>query len=268
MVEQGSTVRVTRSLVLGTLIALAVAAVCVRLGIWQLHRLKERKSANAAVEARMAEPAARLTGMPRDTVGLIFRRVTMTGVYDTAHSVVIAGRSWEGAPGVHLLTPLRITGGGAVLVNRGWLPSADAATVELAPYDTVGEITVRGLVLPLDLEGGATYAGPPSTDGFRRVWYAYEDAIRDQFPYPVASVYVQALPDERPVDFRHVGPPELPARLPPPALSNGPHLGYAVQWFGFATVTLVGWGFLVARSGSMRVRLPDGDDGSPERRPG
>lgn len=41
-----------------------------------------------------------------------------------------------------------------------------------------------------------------------------------------------------------------PVALPPPELDNGPHLGYAIQWFIFATIGLVGWGTLLLRGGS------------------
>jgi surfeit locus 1 family protein len=32
----------------------------------------------------------------------------------------------------------------------------------------------------------------------------------------------------------------LPRRLPPPELTNGPHLSYAIQWFSFAAIVLIG----------------------------
>jgi LPXTG-motif cell wall-anchored protein len=44
---------------------------------------------------------------------------------------------------------------------------------------------------------------------------------------------------------------ELPLPTDPPDFSNeGPHLGYALQWFGFALVALVGFFFLVRKKGS------------------
>lgn len=255
------TLRLTWSGVLGSLAAIAVALVCIRLGIWQLHRLHERRRVNAAVEARMDEPPVTLGRIPTDTTGLLFRRIRVSGPVDASHSLVIAGRSFEGAPGVHLVTPIRI-GGGAILVNRGWLPSPDASTVDLLPYDTAVAMAVVGLALPFDpRDDGADYSGPPDSAGFRRVWYGYEAAMRGQIPYPTATFYLQALPDAPP-DPRTVGPASLPARLPPPALSEGPHLSYAIQWFSFATITLIGWVLLARRSSAFELRDPRRPPGS------
>jgi surfeit locus 1 family protein len=246
-----ASVRVTTAGVLGSLAALVVAVVCVRLGIWQLHRLVERKALNAAVEARLMDPPLDIATPPLDTVGLLYRRVRLQGTYDNAHAIVIAERTYQGNPGVHLLTPLRLPGG-AILVNRGWLPSPDARTVDVGRFDTTGVVVVVGLVRPFRL--GRRLVQPPSTGVFQRVWYGYDPTIPRHFPYPVASVYVQALPAATPATGGlRLGPQTLPAALPAPPLSNGSHLSYAIQWFSFALIALVGWLSVAARSGALRV---------------
>lgn len=230
--------RVTRSGLLGTLLVFVVAAICVRLGIWQLHRLHERRERNARIEARIHLSPIGLDRLPTDTAGLEYRPAIARGHYDNAHSIVFAGRSYDGVPGVYLLTPLLMEGGGgALLVNRGWLPSPDAATVDLAPYAVTGAVSADGILLPMPSSARAA-----AVDTFRTVWY-HPDArdIRRQFPYPVAPVYLQQLPAP--------GTPVRPHRLPPPALDEGPHLSYAIQWFSFATIGIIGWAALVLRRG-------------------
>ena len=61
--------------------ALLVAALCVRLGVWQLDRLRQRRARNAQVLARRTEPPLSVTGTisaesARD------RRLSARGVYD------------------------------------------------------------------------------------------------------------------------------------------------------------------------------------------
>ncbi|HET9984538.1 MAG TPA: SURF1 family protein [Longimicrobiales bacterium] len=230
--------RITRAGLAGTVLAFVVAAACVRLGFWQLHRLAERRARNAAVSARMrAEPVA-LPGVPRDTAGLAYRAVTVAGEYDDARSVVFAAHSLMGEPGVWLLTPLRMPGG-AILVNRGWVPSPDAATIRSQAPAPRGAVRVRGLLVPIPATGSVEGA---AADTFRRIWYRPSaHALTRQFPYPVASLYLQALPE--------AGAPPWPRRLAPPELDEGPHLSYAIQWFSFATIALVGWAVLVVRRG-------------------
>lgn len=237
--------QVTPGGVAASVLVLAVAAVCVRLGVWQLGRHEERRARSEAIAERIEQPPAALSSLPGDTAGLLYRRVRIHGVYDPARAVVLPGRSHRGAPGVHLLTPLRLDGGPAALVNRGWLPSADAATVDLSPFDTAGAVTLEGIIVPLP--GGAGPAEtPPEPQPFPLTWF-YMDlrGLPERFPYPVAPYLVQALPD---------GGAGYPVRLPPPEAGSGPHLSYAVQWFSFGLIGVVGWLIIVAKGGVGRAR--------------
>jgi cytochrome oxidase assembly protein ShyY1 len=53
---------------------------------------------------------------------------------------------------------------------------------------------------------------------------------------------------------------DLPRLVPPPELSEGPHLSYAIQWFTFATIALVGYGLLVRREVRDRRRSREGPE--------
>ena len=97
----------TRSGILGTVIVLIIVAVCVRLGLWQLDRREERLALNTVLAARLAAEPVPLEVSPLDTVGLTYRRATIDGELDAARSIVLAGRSHNGAPGAYLLVPLR-----------------------------------------------------------------------------------------------------------------------------------------------------------------
>jgi surfeit locus 1 family protein len=245
--------------ILATIFVFAVSAGCVRLGFWQLDRMRQRAAINAALESRLAGDPVVLDQAPRDTSGWLFRRVTIRGRFDGQRSIVLPGHSLRGAPGVHLLTPLRldndaaVNGGAAVLANRGWLPAADGATVDLDAYAADSEVVATGLVVPFPT-GPVTRRGTAATasssdGGFRRVWFAMDEAaLRRQFPYELGQIQVQLLPDDSAA--------ELPVRIPVPALDPGPHLGYAIQWFSFAVIGVVGWLVLFLKSGVARVPRP------------
>jgi surfeit locus 1 family protein len=237
-------VDVTRSGVLAALGILVVVAVCVRLGIWQLDRRDQRLARNAAIAERMAAPSTELGAAPLDTAGLLHRAVSARGVYDHDRSLVLGGRSHRGVPGVHVLTPLHLEAG-AILVNRGWVPAPDAATVDLAAVHRPATTRVAGVLVPFP-------EVPPTEPGdtFRTRWFRLDGgAIRAQYPYPVAPVYLQQIgPGEATADY---GLQPLP--LDPPALDAGPHLSYAVQWFSFAAIFLVGGiALAVRRTGTGR----------------
>ncbi len=226
---------ITRGVIWGTLLVLFVAIVCIRLGIWQLDRLEQKRARNVATRERMAGPPAIINAITRDSTGLVFRHVVLSGAYDDKRTIIIAGRSLRGAPGVHILTPM-LMGGSAVLVNRGWMPSADAASVELDSIREAPPEDLQALITPFPEDFGKV----ASSDTFHRIWYQMDgEELRRQFPYAVVPMVAQILP--------HPRQPRFPIRLDPPAMDEGPHLGYAIQWFSFATIAIIGWIALLIR---------------------
>jgi surfeit locus 1 family protein len=231
-------VELTRRGILATVAVFVVVAVCVRLGVWQLDRRDQRLERNAAIAERMEAAPVPLTALP-DTVGLTHRRVRMEGRYDHDRSIILGARSHRGAPGVYVFTPLHL-GAGAVLVNRGFLPSPDAATIDLATVSRPPGAAVEGVLLPfpdVPVSGGG--------EGFQTRWFRLDGpSIRAQYPYDLASLYLL----ETAGSHRGAGGEAVaPTPLDPPALDAGPHLSYAVQWFSFATIFLVGWVVLMVR---------------------
>ncbi|HSL71559.1 MAG TPA: SURF1 family protein [Longimicrobiales bacterium] len=224
---------------------LIVVSVCVRLGFWQVDRLQQRQTRNQLQRTRAAAPPFRVGGLSFDTAGMLYHRVWVEGRYDHDRSIVLPGRSLRGVPGVHLLTPLLLGGGSAVLVNRGWVPAADGATVNLDSLRVPVTERVTGLALPFP--GSGRIAVARTTDAFQRVWFSpNEAALRSQFPYKLLAIQVQALPDSAtPLQA-------IPVRLGPPELDNGPHLGYAIQWFSFGAIFFIGWISLMIRKGEIR----------------
>lgn len=223
------------------LLAVLAAALFIRLGFWQLARLEQRRAQNRVIAAHLAEPPRPVDQLLAQGGDLRYRRATATGTPDYQHEIVLAVRTHEGSPGVNLITPLRLAGSDrTVLVNRGWVYSPDGAQVDRARWrEGAGEtLTVSGYLDSL------ASGGPPafrmSADG-RTVRRLLRDSMPGLLPYPVDGVYLVATtPSASPVD-------SAPARLPALALDEGPHLGYALQWFMFATIAVVGAGVVFAR---------------------
>jgi surfeit locus 1 family protein len=205
-----------------------VAAVCARLGIWQVHRLHQRRQANAVAQAARSAPVVLLASKSLPDTSLANRRIEVTGRYDHAHEIVLRGRAYQGVPGVEIVSPLMLGDGReAVLVNRGFVPAPDAFTVELDSLREPGEKLVRGIALPIGSGGGA-----PLQHGQERTWAKLDMAqLRARLPYPFHSIYILQSPDTT--------LPRFPRRLDPPALDDGPHLSYAIQWFAFAIMAVV-----------------------------
>ena len=106
-------------------VAVLVAVTCVALGIWQIARLHQKQQFNAAVRAGLALAPAPVDAVLTDGVdpdAVRYRRATATGTYDTEHGFVLYGRTQDSQAGNHLLTPLILSDGRAILVDRGWVP--------------------------------------------------------------------------------------------------------------------------------------------------
>jgi surfeit locus 1 family protein len=241
-------VRFTAPGVLAALLVVVVAAGCIRLGFWQLDRLEQRRARNAALAEGMARAplvlrADTLAAVIRDPAAYHNRRVELVGVLEPAGTVVLRGRSDGGRPGVHLVAPLRIDGGDtAVLVNRGWVPSPDAASLDPRPFVAPGTRRVEGLLqtMPEPEDRGAPTRIRVAGEEVLTLRRLHLPTLQEHTTTALLPFYVQELPGAR-----DAGPP-YPVALP--TLDDGPHLGYAIQWFSFAAIAVIGFGILLVRS--------------------
>jgi surfeit locus 1 family protein len=230
--------RVTGFLVFACLIVLG----CVRLGFWQLDRLAARRAANRALAGRLAAPTADLAEILRDTATMAYRAVRVAGRYDYEREFVLATRSRQGSPGVHLITPfIRADNDTAILVNRGWVYSPDGMVIDAAAWHeprSLEHLVVGHIERPLAASGPVF--GARTKGVIRRL---APDSLAPTLPYPLARVVViQEVVDTMPgATATH------PIRLETPRLSEGAHRSYAVQWFSFAFIGIVGMGAVLRR---------------------
>jgi len=221
-----------------------LGALCIRLGFWQLHRLEERRLANATIRSRLAEPVIELRGDLDDPAAILYRNAVASGQFDPAHEVVLLNRARGEDPGVHLITALRFSdGSGAILVDRGWLPLEEDTPEAIAAYATEGTVRVAGVVREAEeeplwkfLADRLPAPGEPPLPEWRVL---NVEGIQAQVPYPLLPFYLEL--DEAPAGHQPVPDPRLD-------LSEGPHLSYAIQWFGFAITAFVGGGLWLRRS--------------------
>ncbi|HVX88455.1 MAG TPA: SURF1 family protein [Gemmatimonadales bacterium] len=224
-------------------LSLATAGVCVALGLWQLRRLAARRSANAvAAQTRSAAPLTL-----SDTIDPApDARVVGTGSFDLDHQFVLRGRAYEGTPGVMIATPFRIAGAErAFLVVRGFVPSDDAIAVDLAPLAEPGPRSIRGITFDIP---SAPDSGAPLVRNGATTWARLDRSALARLPYPVAGVAVWQERDS--------GMASVPIRLGAPALTEGPHLNYAIQWFAFALIFAGGGIAYSFRKREERTQIP------------
>ena len=235
-----------RKWIFTTLLVLLGAALCVRLGIWQLDRLDQRRAFNAHYIAMLAQSPLDLNAeTTADLVAMEYRAVTVRGTYDFSNQVALLNYYHEGVYGYHLLTPLLLADGRAVLVDRGWIPAEGSGTPEgWSRFDGAAPAEVRGVMrLGVAKAPFGGRADPKLAPGQSRLdfWnFVNLERLAAQVPYPILPIYIQPNPDvndtEPPIPFQ----PEI-------ELTEGPHFGYALQWYAFAAILLLGYPFFLRK---------------------
>lgn len=233
-----------RKWLLATLLVLAGTALCVRLGIWQLNRLEQRRAFNSQVESMRSMQALNLNQeQPDDIASMEWRVVEVQGEYDFENQIALRNQYYEREYGYHLVTPL-LFNGEAVLVDRGWIPAEGNSTAaDWHKYDENGMVDLHGQIrLGTEKPAIGGVADVPPEDGARLAIWNNADLTRiaGQLPYPILPVYVQLDPD--PGDAE----PPIPYQ-PAIELTEGPHFGYALQWFTFATILFAGYPFFLRK---------------------
>lgn len=249
----------SRQWVILTLVGLLLMPVMVRLGFWQLHRHEHRVANNRIIAAGLKAapvPVESVTGPGYDVPHKdLYRMVTATGRYDTAHEVVArhrtAGNSGSDDSsgggeqvGYHVITPLVLDDGRTVLINRGWIPPGDDPTTfpRITPPPS-GEVTVVGRLRP---DESTSSTGIRDRKGLppRQVMLINATAVRSAGGMPEQAVggYLELVSTSpRPAKGQ-------PALIPEPDHSSiGPHMAYAIQWWLFTAMVPAGWVVLLRR---------------------
>jgi len=222
-----------------TLVALVLAALFVRLGVWQWQRGEERAAA-ATRFAHGADTVLELgTRDPGETP--LYQRIGVEGELDAIHQFLLDNRTFEGRAGYEVLTPLRRADAPALLVDRGWVPfTGSRARLPDVTLKADGPVRLTGRVAPLPSPGLASgRAAPAGTGPWPRVT-----------SYPDIGQLAVAL--DRPL-YSHIllldaaAPFGYVRAWQPPGLPPLRHFSYAVQWWTFAVATLILWVLLSRR---------------------
>lgn len=205
------------------IIAIGTFCVLTGLGTWQIHRLAWKEGLIAERQTKMALPPlvifSLLPSKPPP-----FRRVEIRGRFLNNKKILIGPRSYRGNPGWHVVTPLKVSSGSIVLVNRGWVPglSKEVAIKRVKPE--FGEIFVIGITgWPRKLG----YFEPVNVPE-KNQWFRIEpNTMAKKLGLKrVAAYWVTA------------GAPRKPRGFPIGGIGNqlpqNNHLGYALTWYCMA----------------------------------
>jgi surfeit locus 1 family protein len=217
-----------RSALWPTLITIPGVLVLLALGIWQVERRAWKWD---LIETRTARLGAAAVDLPKapDLTKMEYRRVRLSGRFLHDREIFLVGRSAKGRLGYHVITPLALAGGGAVLVDRGWVPTKRRDPASRSAGQVAGELSMTGWLRAQPPRNRFK----PDNDPAKNFWFEIDLAAMSKYAKLGAArpYYVQAAA------------PAPPGGLPQPVpisvdLPNN-HLQYAITWFLLAVALAV-----------------------------
>ena len=233
-------------------LAIILAISFMNFGFWQVRRLHQRQERNALLEQRLNQSpkalqdllaAYRTDVLPSNEASIAFRPATVTGEYDSSHELLLrTADNYNEQPGYYLLTPLKLSENEAILVKRGWVPFDlnEPPVADALPPE--GQVALDGVVLletvrPTGFLSSLTPRDPPGE--LKITAYTDTGRLGQQMPYQLLPLVLE-LKSQEPSQAT-----PLPLANEEPSFSNGPHLGYAIQWFSFVIIGVIGYSFLL-----------------------
>ena len=220
-----------RVILFATIVGVGITA---NLGAWQLRRAAQKIALQDALESRAKTgplSGAELAATKPLAEAQHYRPVRLRGTWVAEHSVYLENRQMAGRVGFDLVTPLRLEGsGGAVLVQRGWVPRDLRDRTLLPPVTTPGgPVEVVGHIAPAPAR---LYEFGASGSGLIRQNLDV-DSFKLETGLPLAAVSV-----------RQADAPGAPGAAsdgllrdwPRPAVDVQKHYGYAFQWFALGAL--------------------------------
>lgn len=213
------------------------AVVCVLLAQWQWSRRVE-------VVAEMRVIAENWDSVPVELRELLppgveldpareWSPVALEGEYLPESQVLVRNRPLNARPGFEVLTPLLLESGEVFIVDRGWLPVGSAQdSPDVVPAPPEGRVQVVVRLKP----GEPTIAGRGAPEG--QIATIHLPELAEQIDEGAVITGAYGL-----LDSESPGAAERPTAATRPINDEGPHLSYTFQWYLFALLGFVGFGW-------------------------
>lgn len=221
----------------------ALSAIMVGLGFWQLDRYHLHHGINVRIDrANATAPAPIDTVIARTrpaTAAQAWARVSVTGTYDPARTVIARDRSLNSTVGFEILVPLDLADGSTIMVDRGWIPPGTGNGLTAPPFAAVpaGPVTVTGRI------------HLPESKGEKPIEINGQTTVRRIDPRMIAPTIglTSAYTDYLLLDKQN--PPAAAGftRIPADRQNSWLNAGYTVQWWVFSALALVLFGWAARR---------------------
>jgi surfeit locus 1 family protein len=214
-----------------TLITLALAIICIRLGSWQLNKAESKQALQAQYNNYERDPAEALPTNFSNLEEIRYKKVRVSGKYLPQYQILLDNQFDGERPGYFVITPLEIAGSeNIILVNRGWIQA-------LKNHNQIPEVNT-----PSSLQSVEGFIWVPSQKFFtlekktnskewNKIWQNMDLNLYTQLvPKKILPVLLKMSPDNEGGFARHWVRPDDRIQT---------HLSYGYQWYGFAIASFL-----------------------------
>lgn len=208
-----------------TICSLIALVLLIALGSWQIYRLQWKAELIAEFEQRAHSAPQAVIAIDANSPQR-YQRVTAEGTWLHQYEVQLTGRTYEGTAGYHVITPLELSDGRIVLVNRGWV-SQKYRTPDSRPSTLINDLVSIDGIIRLPAQKGYFV---PDNNLEKNDWFTLSIAdiasyhsLNDQL---ITSFTMDALrdPEAKTLPIGAAVDINLPNN----------HLQYAITWYGLA----------------------------------
>ncbi len=215
--------------------ALLLSVLTARLGFWQLDRAAQKTAMQQSMNDQRQRPAlslAELAATSEQAAQQVHRAVALQGHWLAEHTVYLENRQMNGRVGFFAVTPLKLTDGSVVLVQRGWFARDLLDRLRIvAPPAPAGVQVVQGRIA---LSPSRLYEFDGADAGLIRQNLDIGD-FRRGTGLPLRPLIVVQE------DAAGGAADGLLRQWAPPALGVDKHHGYAFQWFALSALSAGLW---------------------------
>jgi surfeit locus 1 family protein len=221
----------------GHLLALVLTTAFIAAGIWQIARNDEAHRKLQEAKAAFAAPAPGISTINVAAGAGTSSRATATGTF-FGSDALLRNQLRGSASGYDVLSPLRLDDGTAVIIDRGWISLDRLVSGALDTARPTGPVTVRGVLQPVAaLRPGEQVQVEDGLSSLPRVDVARlggSGGGTGKF-LPAYLVAQSISPTPAPAA------PALPKPTSNAEVNQVDHISYAIQWFSFAAIAVIGW---------------------------
>jgi surfeit locus 1 family protein len=226
-----------------TILVIIGTFILIRLGFWQLDRLEQRKIFNQNYLEQFSLSRLDLNEFEdkNELVEMEYRKVVVSGFFDFQHEIYLQNQAWDNLPGYRVVTPLVLeNNGGIVFIDRGWIGLEDLDQINRInqEYDQLQEI--NGIIRKSqsgDDFGIRSTIENQNENGF--YLFINLEQLQSGLGEDIYPIYVQLDGENSSI--------KPFSKLPKIEITEGPHFGYAIQWFFFAGILGFGYPFFVKK---------------------